>query len=323
VLDLTTQMTLEAWVYPTSAESGWRAVVQKEVDAYFLTAGSDTGALQPTGGGTFGGLIDSIKAPTAIPVNAWTHLAFTYDGATLLLYVHGSQVASRTRWSRGHILDASVGGLKVHPGLLPYSPELRQRLLAGAPVQVQVLVGPPVPVLIPLLSLHDQDYREIMFLGSEQDDLVCRFRSRAATVDLNAPELRVSGALRGLAAGDTLAITVSRDRHEYCLDVNGTSTCGLGFTLGMSWAFFLYSQALPAWLHAVLNGIWMAALCFPTGFWARLRWGSCAAGVVLAMDLLLLPQTMGLLATPVAQIGAAVCGFMAGWCWRLRLPRRS
>jgi len=323
VLDLTTQMTLEAWVYPTSAESGWRAVVQKEVDAYFLTAGSDTGALQPTGGGTFGGLIDSIKAPTAIPVNAWTHLAFTYDGATLLLYVNGSQVASRTRWSRGHILDASVGGLKVHPGLLPYSPELRQRLLAGAPVQVQVLVGPPVPVLIPLLSLHDQDYREIMFLGSEQDDLVCRFRSRAATVGLNAPELRVSGALRGLAAGDTLAITVSRDRHEYCLDVNGTSTCGLGFTLGMSWAFFLYSQALPAWLHAVLNGIWMAALCFPTGFWARLRWGSCAAGVVLAMDLLLLPQTMGLLATPVAQIGAAVCGFMAGWCWRLRLPRRS
>jgi hypothetical protein len=138
-----------------------------------------------------------------------------------------------------------------------------------------VLASPPVPALIPLLSLHDQDYREIMFLGPEQDDLV----------------YRVSGALRGLAPGDTLAITVSRDRHAYCLDVNGTSTCGLGFTLGIGWAFLLYSQALPAWLHVVLNGIWMAALCFPTGFWARLRWGSCTAGVVLAMDLLLLPQT--------------------------------
>jgi Concanavalin A-like lectin/glucanases superfamily len=83
-------------VYLTSAESGWRAVVQKEVDTYFLTSGSDTGVLRPTGSVTFGGLIDSIKAPTAIPVNARTHLALTYDGATLRLYVNGSQVASRT-----------------------------------------------------------------------------------------------------------------------------------------------------------------------------------------------------------------------------------
>jgi hypothetical protein len=322
-LALTTGMTLEAWVYPTSAQIGWSAVVQKEVDAYFLTAGSDTGALRPTGGGTFGGFIDHIKAPAAIPVNAWTYLALTYDGAILRLYVNGGQVASRTRWIWGHVLNASVGGLKVYPGLLPHSPELRQRLLAGAPVQVQVLAGPTVPVLIPLLSLHDQDYREIMFLGSEQDNLVYHFRSRAAAVGLNAPELRVSGALRGLASGNMLSITVSRDRYGYCLDVNGTSTCGLGFTLGMGWTFFLYSRALPAWLHAVLNSIWMAALYFPTGFWARLRWGSCAAGVVLVMDLLLLPQTMGLLANPVAQIGAAVCGFVAGWCWRLHLHRRS
>jgi hypothetical protein len=112
-----------------------------------------------------------------------------------------------------------------------------------------VLAGRPVPALIPLLSLHDQDYREIMFLGPEQDDLV----------------YRVSGALRGLAPGDTLAITVSRDRHAYCLDVNGTSTCGLGFTLGIGWAFFLYSQALPAWLHVVLNGTGWQRSASPRG----------------------------------------------------------
>ena len=322
-LDLTTGMTLEAWVYPSAAQSGWRAVVQKEVDAYFLHAGSDAGALRPAGGGTFGGLIDSIKAPTAIPVKAWTHLALTYDGATLRLYVNGSQVASRPRWSRGRVLDASVGGLKVHSGPLLHSPELRQRLLAGAPVQVQALAGPPVPALVPLLSLQDEDQRDIVFLGPEQDDLVFRFHSRADALGLNAPEHRIAGALRGLAPGDALAITVSHDRHGYCLDVNGTSTCGLGFTVGMGWALFLYSPALPAWLHAVLNGIWIAALAFPVGFWARRRWGSCAAGVVLAMDLLLLPQTTGLLASPLAQMGAAVSGFVVGWGWRSRLHGRS
>jgi hypothetical protein len=129
----------------------------------------------------------------------------------------------------------------IPQGQRPHSPELRQRLLVGAPVQVQVLAGPPVPVLGPLLSLHDQDQREIMFLGSEQGDLIYRFRSRAAAAGLNAPELRVSGALRDLAPWDMLAITVSRDRYGYCLDVNDTSTCGLGFTLGMGWTFFLCS----------------------------------------------------------------------------------
>ena len=31
---------------------------------------------------------------TASPVNAWTHVALTYDGAALGLYVNGTQVAT-------------------------------------------------------------------------------------------------------------------------------------------------------------------------------------------------------------------------------------
>src|SRR5262245_15881255 len=39
-LRLTTAMTLEAWVYPTVKPTGWRTVVEKNVDGYYLVASS-------------------------------------------------------------------------------------------------------------------------------------------------------------------------------------------------------------------------------------------------------------------------------------------
>ena len=52
-LDLTTAMTLEAWVFPTVG-GGWRDVIYKGPDdTYYLEGSSDSGA--PAAGGTFSG----------------------------------------------------------------------------------------------------------------------------------------------------------------------------------------------------------------------------------------------------------------------------
>ena len=56
-LNLASAMTLAAWIRPTAAQSGWRTIMQRETDAYFLNASNDTGALRPSGGGTIGGSV--------------------------------------------------------------------------------------------------------------------------------------------------------------------------------------------------------------------------------------------------------------------------
>jgi chitodextrinase len=92
-LDLTNAATLEAWVRPSVAPAGWRAILHKDVDRYYLMAGSEPNH-RPAVGGTFGGANQNVIGTSVLAVNTWTHLAATYDRTTIRLYVNGVQVAS-------------------------------------------------------------------------------------------------------------------------------------------------------------------------------------------------------------------------------------
>jgi hypothetical protein len=94
-LRLTTDMTLAAWVQPSPVTAAWRDGIYKGNDNYYLEATSSR--IVPASGGNFD--TDSVETyeTAALAVNTWTHLALTYDGVTLCLYVNGVQVSSLAR----------------------------------------------------------------------------------------------------------------------------------------------------------------------------------------------------------------------------------
>jgi hypothetical protein len=146
-LHLTTGMTIEAWINPASS-TGWRSVVLKERSgglAYALYG--ENNANRPAGYLTLSG-DKSVNGNAALPLNTWTHVAVTYDGATLRVFINGAQAGSTA--ATGSIA-ASTGALRIggnavwgeyFNGLLD---EVRIYNRALSAAEIQADMNTPVP----------------------------------------------------------------------------------------------------------------------------------------------------------------------------------
>ena len=148
-LDLSSGMTTEAWVNPTTLANTPRTVVSKARaagSAYSLLAHGAAKSKVPSV--RVSTTSDQTVAGTStLPTGAWTHLAGTYDGAALRLYVNGTQVAERAvsgpvTTSTGALTIGGSAVLGQHfKGLID---EVRIYDRALAPSEIQTDMATPV-----------------------------------------------------------------------------------------------------------------------------------------------------------------------------------
>ena len=145
-LHLTEGMTLEAWVNPSATvTTTWQAVIYKGLDVYLLGTNSPTGF--PVGGGKMGAKEVLTSGVALLPLHSWTHMATTYDGTTLRLYINGAEVSSLP--DTGRIRDSTapleIGGSLADGG--PFSgliDDVRLYSTALTAAQIQADMNTPV-----------------------------------------------------------------------------------------------------------------------------------------------------------------------------------
>ncbi len=108
-LDLTSGLTVEAWVRP-SRLGGWRTVVFKERPGGVVYGlyGDQAGG-RPLGQVFIGGERNAVGS-SSLPLSAWSHLASTFDGSVVRLYVNGALAGSS---AVAGAMGASSGPLRI------------------------------------------------------------------------------------------------------------------------------------------------------------------------------------------------------------------
>lgn len=172
----------------------------------------------------------------------------------------------------GRILHADVDGIEARNGLLEEGDAVRDALLASRPVHLRLVAADPPASLSALFHIVDEFRREILMIGASGNTLVIRPRLRANEARLDFTDQRLEGFFDGIAAGDTVALTVTTDAQgRSCASTDRFRRCADAPSLGAAWQVILYKGVWPRWARRTMHGVTVLLLLLPLGILAQRR----------------------------------------------------
>jgi hypothetical protein len=316
-LDMHDGMTLEAWVRPSADATTEPAIISRAGNLYYLDESSTQGRYHAAAGGRFGRIPEYVILVEPIAPNTWTHLAATYDGQALRLYVNGSLAATQLNWSPHRPDRVVLNGVELTEGAVADSNAIRTSLLGHVSLDAVVTCGNrsenPAPVFL-LVGLHDT---HVLALDAAGEDLVVRPWTWARQLGLASPPSRVPDVFSVCTPGRSIDLTLAGGLQNPAVTRDGQALRAATPGLGSGWAFVLHADLLPVGLQVVATCAWLALMGGPLGFWAR-RTALSALGIVLvAGACLATPYLLHVRSLSVHELLAVLGGAAVGVVCRL------
>lgn len=311
--DFSRGFTVEAWVFPRESRTDDALVIADAGEVFFFRATSYLSAL-PLSGVRFGGAPRMVGPRRRLAVRRWSHVATTYDGRFLQMYIDGQLAGETAHWSTHHPTHIDLNGDNLPFGVMRDPRSIPSILLGDFALDVAVTCGPllkrPAPFFL-LAGIQSIDALELIAAGSE---LRVRFPRNAQRLGLAFVDQRIGGGLEGCAEGQGRHVIVRGPLQRARLDDgSGGERQGVRPGIGSGWSFLLDSQFLPVWLVMLVTCGYLAAIAFPFGWWARGAFSSVVGAVALLVNALVVPRLWELQAPGVLELLAIVAGACLGF----------
>jgi hypothetical protein len=315
---LSPHRTVEAWIFPAGDNRGRAAVVEYAGETFYVHASSERGQRIVRAGGAFGRLEQDAELRDRIPDAEWTHVAASYDGQVLRLYVNGELAAGRLVWSTHRPIAMSLDGAPLSSGGVAMPRDVEATLLRDFRLGLTLQCGEHEQRPAPVFSLTGVGSRDVLTLTAVGQDVWVHWASWAQRLRLPSVGYHVPGALEGCSSDRRIDLVLHGPLHNLRLERDGRSLAGHGSVFAMGWGLVFRPELLPPWLRAVFTGAWIVGLYMPLTFWLR-RDMMSGAGLGIGLAAIWLPSPLFGMARPDSiELGLVAAGCVLGVIARIR-----